>query len=62
MPKTKKKSRRPSPDIVVSGVHVEQRPLSAQTMKRIEAGLKKFFGKKISFQELVRKIKEGRRT
>lgn len=34
-------------DIIVTGVNVEQRPLSAKTMKRIQAGIKKFFGKDV---------------
>lgn len=31
-------------EISMKGVHVEQRPLSAKTLKRINEGCKKFFG------------------
>lgn len=46
---SKKLQWRSATDIIctVRNVSVEQRPLSAKTMKRIKAGLKKFFGKDV---------------
>lgn len=38
--------------VKVTGVTVEQRPLSEKTLKRVATGLKKFFGKKMKSQDI----------
>lgn len=53
----KKKAKSPwkaAPEILcrVRNVYVEQRPVSQKTLERIEAGLKKFFGKKMSERQI----------
>lgn len=58
---------RPDPWCVPSvwmsrGALEEQRALSSDTVKRIEAGMKKFFGKKISLKRLIGKEKGVKTT
>lgn len=52
------KPRGSAAKIMVSGITVDQRPLSEKTIKRIEAGLKKFFGKTLSGRE-IKEITRG---
>jgi hypothetical protein len=44
-----------------TGAFDKKRRLSAKTIERIEAGMKKFFGKKISLKKLLGKKQGGKR-